>query len=97
KDGLDACLREKPDLLVVDGTEPVHQVAEHFGIALPDSGAASFAGLLVERIGRIPSVGERFRISGLDIDVIEATPVRIRKMVVRPRTPAAVPIDREGA
>lgn len=86
-----------PDLLEVDGTEPVHTVAEHFGIALSASGAASFAGLLMQRIGRIPAVGERFRMSGLDIDIIAATPVRIQRMVIRPRTPAAVPIDREEA
>jgi CBS domain containing-hemolysin-like protein len=60
-------------------------------------GAATFAGLLVERLGRIPLVGERFRVATLDVDVVSATPARIERMVVRRRTPAAVPLDRESA
>jgi CBS domain containing-hemolysin-like protein len=46
-------------------------------------------------LGRIPRVGERFRVAGLDVDVLGATPARIERLVVRPRTPAAIPLDRE--
>ena len=88
---------ETPEWLEVDGAEPGEKVAEHFGVTLPDATSVSFAGLLVERLGRIPRVGERFRIAGLDIDIVGASDTRIERMVVRPRTPAAVPLDRESA
>jgi putative hemolysin len=84
-----------PEWLEVDGAETGKKVAEHFGVVLPDTTATSFAGLLVERLGRIPRVGERFRVAGLDVDVLGATPARIERLVVRPRTPAAIPLDRE--
>jgi CBS domain containing-hemolysin-like protein len=85
----------EPEWLDVDGADPGERVAEHFGVTLPESAATSFAGLIVERLGRIPRVGERFRVAGLDVDVLAASPARIERMVVRPRTPAAVPLDRE--
>lgn len=86
-----------PEWLEVDGAEPGDKVAEHFAVTLPETTATSFAGLLVERLGRIPRIGERFRIAGLDVDVLAANPSRIERLIIRPRTPAAVPLDREQA
>lgn len=83
------------ELLEIDGAEPVDRVAEHFGIDLPSHGAVTFAGLLVARLGRIPRVGDRFRVAGLDVDVVAATPARVERLLLRRRTPAAVPIDRD--
>jgi putative hemolysin len=83
------------ELLEIDGTESVDAVAEHFSTEIARGTASTFAGLLVERLGRIPRVGERFRIGGLDVDVIAASPARVERLVVRLRTPAAVPLDRE--
>ncbi len=85
------------ELLAIDGTEGVEDVAEHFGVIIPRGTAVSFAGLIIERLGRIPRVGERFRLGGLDVDVVAATPARVERLVVRRRTPAAVPLDRERA
>lgn len=96
-DALESAPAALPELLEVDGTDPASEVADHFGVTLPEAVATSFAGLLVERLGRIPRVGERFRIATLDIDVVGATPARIERMVVRRRTPAAVPLDPESS
>lgn len=96
-DALEPAPAALPELLEVDGADPATEVADHFGVALPEAVATSFAGLLVERLGRIPRVGERFRIATLDIDVVAATPARVERMVVRRRTPAAVPLDPESS
>jgi CBS domain containing-hemolysin-like protein len=85
-----------PEWLEVDGADPATKVAEHFDVVLPQTSATSFAGVLVERLGRIPRVSERFRIAGLDVDVVAANPSRIERMIVRPRTPAAIPLEREA-
>jgi CBS domain containing-hemolysin-like protein len=96
-DALEPAPAALPELLEVDGADPATEVADHFGVTLPEAVATSFAGLLVERLGRIPRVGERFRIATLDIDVVAATPARVERMVVRRRTPAAVPLDPESS
>jgi CBS domain containing-hemolysin-like protein len=70
-------------LLEVDGSVAPATVAEHFGVDLDAGGAASLGGLLAERAGRIPATGERFTLSGLDIDVLQATPVRVERLLVR--------------
>lgn len=84
------------DLMLVDGTATADEVADHFDVALPRTDATSFAGLIVELAGRIPRAGERFRILGLDVDVLEATPARIERLVVRRPTPP-ITLDRAGA
>jgi putative hemolysin len=81
-------------LLELEGAEPVSEVAEHFGVVLPEGGASSLAGLVVEQLGRIPLPGERFTVAGLEIDVIAATPTRIERLIVRRVRPRAGELDR---
>lgn len=69
--------------LEIDGTATLPEVAEHFGLALPRSDAASFAGLVAELAGRIPATGERFVIRGLEVDILQASPTRIARILVR--------------
>lgn len=82
------------DFLEIDGGATTDDVAEHFGVTLPQGEAATFAGLLVERLGRIPVAGERFRLAGLDVDVVTATAVRIDRLVLRRGTPVPLELDR---
>lgn len=83
-------------LLELEGMEPVAEVAEHFGVSLPTSGASTIAGLVIDRLGRIPLAGERFELAGLEIDVIAATPTRIDRLLVRRLPPAAVDLERSS-
>jgi CBS domain containing-hemolysin-like protein len=48
------------------------------------------AGLLAEWAGRIPNAGERFTIRGLEFDVLEASPTRIERLVIRSGATPAV-------
>ncbi len=75
-------------LLESDGTESVDAVAERFDVELPGGRAVTFAGRVAELAGRIPNAGERFTIGGLEVDVIQATPARIERMIVRAAPPA---------
>jgi CBS domain containing-hemolysin-like protein len=84
------------DFLHVDGATSAERVVEYFALTLPDGEATSFAGLLVERLGRIPVAGERFRFAGLDVDVIAASGARIDRLVLRRATPVPVPLEREA-
>lgn len=70
-------------LLEVDGSATVSEVAEHFGVTLPPRSAASFGGLVAELLGRIPAAGERFRLADLELEVLQAAPTRIERLLVR--------------
>jgi putative hemolysin len=71
-------------VLVVDGGEPLARIAEHFDITLdPPARVETAGGYVAWAAGRIPQAGERLRAAGLEWDVIEATPARVGRMVVR--------------
>lgn len=85
------------DLIEIDGAAAPSFVAEHFGLDLPASDAASFGGLVAELAGRIPRTGERFLLRGLEIDVVQATPTRIERVVIRRSSPLLITLDRPAA
>ncbi|HEX6990721.1 MAG TPA: hemolysin family protein [Gemmatimonadales bacterium] len=76
-------------LLESDGSESVEAIGERFGVELPSGRATTFGGRISELAGRIPSPGERFMLSGLVVDVIQASPARIERMLVRLEGPPA--------
>lgn len=79
-------------LLETDGQLPREALEERFGVSLPAGRSTTVAGLLVEWAGRIPHAGERFTLSGLEFDVLQASPTRIERLVVRPDSRPALPL-----
>jgi len=77
-----------------DGTTPTAAVAERFEVAFPAGQAATIGGLVAELAGRIPNAGERFTLQGLELDVIQASPTRVERLLIRPAPPPAVPLAR---
>ncbi len=71
-----------PDIVEVDGATSSGEIASRFGVELP-SGAETIGGLLARRAGRIPKLGERLVLDGLEFDVLGATPTRIERVAVR--------------
>ena len=81
-------------LLELDGSAPLHTVEEHFGVLLPGGEAASFGGLLGELAGRIPAAGDRFTVAGLEVEVLQASPTRAERLLVRLSGVRAIDLDR---
>jgi CBS domain containing-hemolysin-like protein len=79
-----------------DGTTPTAAIAERFEVTLPASQSATIGGLVAELAGRIPNAGERFMLQGLELDVIQASPTRVERLLIRPAPPPAVPLARAG-
>jgi CBS domain containing-hemolysin-like protein len=52
-------------------------------VTLPRGRSTTVAGLVVEWAGRIPNPGERFLVRGLEIDIIEASPTKIERLIIR--------------
>ncbi len=81
-------------MLEVDGSMSLETVAEHFAVPLPDRDTRSVGGILAERAGRIPVAGDRFTLLDLDIDVLQASPTRVERVLVRRAGGARVRLDR---
>ena len=72
-----------PTLFETDGNVSPKAIEERFGVSLPSGRSTTMGGLLVEWAGRIPNAGERFAIRGLEFDVLEASPTRIERLLIR--------------
>lgn len=76
------------DLVELSGAAPTAEIAARFEVTLP-TGAETVSGLLARVAGRIPRAGERYRLAGLEFDVLEAGPTRVQRVLVR-RAPVPV-------
>ncbi|HEU4799608.1 MAG TPA: hemolysin family protein [Gemmatimonadales bacterium] len=84
-----------PLVLETEGAEPLEAVADRFGVKLPAGQSTTLAGLVAELAGRIPHAGERFRLDGLEIDVLAASPARVERLLVRAAPVATLPLGAE--
>lgn len=74
----------RPLLVEVDGSAPVSDVQTRLGLPFPSGHAGTVGGRLAELIGRIPVTGERHVLGALEFDVLQASPTRIDRLVIRP-------------
>jgi CBS domain containing-hemolysin-like protein len=72
-----------PAFFETDGNVPAEALEQRFGVTLPPGRSTTVAGLVVEWAGRIPNPGERFLVRGLEIDIIEASPTKIERLIIR--------------
>ncbi|HET7024054.1 MAG TPA: hemolysin family protein [Gemmatimonadales bacterium] len=73
----------RPAPIEVDATTSIAEVAGRFGVSFPATAATTVAGLLADLARRIPETGERFILSGLEFDVLQASPARAEQIIVR--------------
>jgi magnesium and cobalt transporter len=83
-----------PGVFETDGATAPSALEERFGVDLVPSQATTIGGLLVELAGRIPQSGERFTLQGLEIDVVQASPNRVERVLIRPGPVVAVPLSK---
>jgi CBS domain containing-hemolysin-like protein len=81
-----------PALFETDGNLSPEAVEERFGVTLPEGRSTTIAGRIVEWAGRIPNPGERFTVRGLELDIVEASPTRIERLIIRAGGAPAVPL-----
>nr|MBA3257925.1 HlyC/CorC family transporter [Gemmatimonadales bacterium] len=80
-----------PAIFETDGNVAPEAIEERFGVSLPTGRSTTVAGLLIELAGRIPNPGERFTVRGLEFDVVQASPTRIERLLIR--SGAAAPVS----
>jgi CBS domain containing-hemolysin-like protein len=79
-----------PALFETDGNVSIEAIEERFEVSLPPGRSTTIGGLLVEWAGRIPNAGERFFVGGLEFDVLQASPTRIERLLIRSGATTAV-------
>jgi putative hemolysin len=79
-----------PALFETDGNVSIEAIEERFEASLPPGRSTTIGGLLVEWAGRIPNAGERFFVGGLEFDVLEASPTRVERLLIRSGATTAV-------
>ncbi|MBK7924137.1 MAG: HlyC/CorC family transporter [Gemmatimonadetes bacterium] len=72
-----------PLLFETDGGTPVSAIEERFELRLPEVRVSTAGGLLAELAGRIPQAGERFMVRGLEFEVMQASPTRVDRVLIR--------------
>ncbi len=77
-----------PVLFEADGATPIAAIEERFELALPRAKTSTVGGLLAELAGRIPAAGERFLVRGLEFEILQASPTRIERVLIRRGAPA---------
>jgi putative hemolysin len=80
--------------LLVDGSLPNDDLSELLGgVALPDGDEADYntiAGMVIDRFGRIPHVGEHLDWAGWRIEVVDLDGARIDKLLLQ-----KLPVDQD--
>ena len=78
----------------LEGNAPASRLTEAFGIPIGARGIQTVGGLLVSALGRIPRMGERFLLRGLEFDVLAATSTRVDRILIRAGPIRTITLDR---
>lgn len=72
---------------LVDASVDLEDMMDRIGIRLPiereRKGFFSLGGLIMEQLGHVPSTGERFRLAGVEFEVVDMDGYRIDKVLVK--------------
>ena len=69
--------------LLVDANTEIEEVEAGLWIELKDIPTETIGGFIGSKLGRIPGTGEEFRMDNLKIEIVEARPNRIEKILVK--------------
>ena len=83
-------VEEDDGTFVFSGKVSVDEVKDRLGIEIEREGFETVGGYLLSHLGRMPYVGERFQVDGLDVEVLEVERRRIAKVRLRRGQPASV-------
>jgi len=76
-------VRESDGVFTFSAKAAIEDMTERLGIAIDDDGFETVGGYVLSRAGRVPSVGEKFAVDGIEIEVLEAERRRIHRVRVR--------------
>jgi magnesium and cobalt transporter len=81
---------EAEETFVFSAKVAISDMVDRLRVDIEDGGFETVGGYVLTRVGRVPAVGERFTVDGLDIEILEAERRRIHKVRIR-RVPPPPP------
>jgi len=76
-------VQEADDTFVFSAKVAIEDLQERLGVDVEDGDFETVGGYVLARVGRVPAVGERFRVDDLEVEILEAERRRIHKVRVR--------------
>ena len=76
----DPIVRESDDRFVFSAKVAIGEMVERLGIEIEDGEFETVGGYVLERVGRVPAVGERFTFDQMDVEILDAERRRIHKV-----------------
>jgi CBS domain containing-hemolysin-like protein len=76
-------VRESDDTFVFSAKVGIGEMTDRLGVEIEDGEFETVGGFVLARVGRVPAVGERFDVNGLEVEILEAERRRIHKVRVR--------------
>jgi putative hemolysin len=72
--------------MITEASAPIGDVLARVGVPIPEGLEPDrpLAGVLARALGRVPTVGERFQLAGIEITVTDAEPARVNRLLVTP-------------
>jgi CBS domain containing-hemolysin-like protein len=74
--------RVRPKVFVVNPVIDIHDFNEQLDVDLPANDFTTLAGLILDRVGRVPQEGESVKIEALELLIEEVRETRIEKVRV---------------
>ena len=71
-----------PDEVIVDARVAIDDLSEMFDVQIKKNDFDSIGGLIINELGRIPSVGDNVRVNGISLKVLSVAGRRIKKVRV---------------
>ncbi|HLS89279.1 MAG TPA: hemolysin family protein [Sphingobacteriaceae bacterium] len=81
-----------PQTAIVAGSASVSDINESLNLSLPDEEADTVAGIVFNRLGRLPKAGESVQVDGLTLEVAELMGRRISKVKITWAQPEPSPV-----
>ena len=81
----------------VDGIAPLEEIEETLKVSLNANNMRTVAGFLMERLGRMPRVGDRVAEAGYTFNIVEVSGPRVRKVRIQRETNPAAPATPRAA
>ena len=76
-------VRESDGVFTFSAKAAIEDMTDRLGMQIDDDGFETVGGYVLSRAGRVPSVGEKFAVDGIEIEVLEAERRRIHRVRVR--------------
>ena len=88
-------IEESDGSFVLSGKVNFDEVRDRLDVEVEPEGFETVGGYVLTRVGRVPSVGEKFELDGMDVEVLEAERRRIHRVRFKRRPPSRDADDRD--